>query len=589
MPDGLLDSGSEFDRCKALLWRWLRDNVKVTNALSGDTLAKYKGHRFVAGWSVELKHKSQLLHFDVLVNAQFPYSAIRVALKSFDAYLKWPHIELGGLLCLPRTPAPYAGVEDAVIRTLTDSLTLIEQCASPEFIIEELRREFISYWNRGVQDEAKRVRSLLDLTNRDTRKIAVWYGQTFTLAGETSDQIRTWLENRGSAKDTDSVPGVFGFLKLAPTMPYPDGTHNLYAMLAEHCPDAVDALDKLPVKHDATVILAAESPTGAGLISMRLSAPKLDGFRKNKNLNAKTKRTLWKTRSRLRRGEVERFDAAWVHGRGINRQQSLLAAATVLVVGCGSLGSQVAVRLAQCGVGSINLIDPENLTTANVGRHALGINSVDKSKATELAKGMRMRFPHMRAVEPHAVTWQTLYSEHPEKFLDADLIVACLGEWSADGQFGEWQTRQQERGPIVYGWLDEFGTAAHAIGVPGKAPALSCVLNSEGELRTPETHWPNGGLVQSEPACGTLFQPYGPIDVVHAEALVSRLCVDILTASVVSPVHRIYAGATAQITAAGGEWSQEHLRYRPKDFDGAFEYERPISACGVCPACTEVT
>ena len=588
MPEGLLGSGSEFDRCKALLWRWLRDNVKVTHTLTGDNLATYKDHRFVAGWTVELEHESQTLQLDLLVNAQFPYSAIRVALKSFDAYLKWPHVEPGGLLCLPRTPPPDAGVEDAVIRALTDSMTLVEQCADPEFIIGEFRREFISYWSRGIRDRAKEVRSLLDPTNRDTRQIAVWYGQTFTLAGETPDQIRSWLENRGSVKETDSVPGVFGFLKLAPTIPYPYGTRDLYAMLAEHCPDAVGALDKLPVKNDATIILAAESPTGVGLISMRLSAPKLDGFRKNTSFRVKTKRTLWKTRSRLRRGDVARFDAAWVHGRGMNTQQSMLVAATILVVGCGSLGSQVAVRLAHCGVGSIELIDPENLTAANVGRHALGMSSVDKSKATELAKELRARFPHIRAVEPHAVTWQTLYSEHPERFAGADLIVACLGEWSADGQLGEWQTRQQESRPIVYGWLDEFGTAAHALGVAGKTPALSCILNCDGELRTPETLWENGGHVQSEPACGTLFQPYGPIDVAHAEALVSRLCVDILTASVVSPVHRIYAGATAQIIAAGGEWSPEHLKYRPKDFDGAFEYERPISACGVCPACVEV-
>lgn len=589
MPEGLLDSGSEFDRCKALLWRWLRNNVKVTHALTGENLATYKDHRFVAGWTVEFEHKSQMLQFDVLVNAQFPYSAIRVALKSFDAYLKWPHVEPGGLLCLPRTPSPNAGVEDAVIRALMDSLTLVERCANPDFIITEFRSEFISYWNRSLQDRAKEVRSLLNLTNRGTRQIAVWYGQTFTLVGETPDQIRSWLENRGPAKDTDSVPGVFGFLKLAPITPYPNGTCDLYEMLAEHCPDAVDALDKLPVKDDATIILAADSPTGAGLVSMRLSKPKLDGFRKNTNHSAMTKRILWKTRSRLQRGEVERFDPAWVHGRGVNKQQSKLVAATVLVVGCGSLGSQVAVRLAQCGVGSIELIDPECLTAANVGRHALGISSVDKPKATELAKGLRARFPHMCTVESHAVTWQRLYSEHPETFVGADLIVACLGEWSADGQLGEWQTRQQGSGPIVYGWLDEFGTAAHALGIAGKTPALSCVLNSEGELRTPETLWKNDGLVQSEPACGTLFQPYGPVDVAHAEALVSRLCVDILTASVVSPVHRIYAGATAQIIAAGGEWSPEHLRYRPKDFDGAFEYERSVSACGVCPACTEVT
>jgi hypothetical protein len=177
---------------------------------------------------------------------------------------------------------------------------------------------------------------------------------------------------------------------------------------------------------------------------------------------------------------------------------------------------------------------------------------------------------------------------NPQIFADADLIVACLGEWSADGQLGEWQMQLLVNCPVVYGWLDEYGTASHAIALAGVSPALSCTLNPDGDLRLPETLWKNGGLVQSEPACGTLFQPYGAVDVAHAEALVSRLCIDVLTGTAVAPVHRVYAGPTAQITEAGGEWSTEHVKNRPKDFDGAFEYERSVSACGVCPTCVDV-
>lgn len=584
MPEMLLDSGSEFDRAKAKLGRCLRSMTHAKRALTVDYLKSYTGRYFAAGWMMEVEHKELLIKFDVLIDAQFPYSPIRVAYKSQDVYLKWPHVEQEGVLCLPHEAVASAGVEEAISATINDAINLVEQCGDQDFIDKELRREFLSYWNRSRHDDANRVCSLLDPTNHDTREIAVWYGQAYTLVGETAEQVRSWLQNRGRVKPSDIYQGVFGFLDQAPIPPFPKHPVELFSFLEEHCSSAYQKLLVQPIDRNATVVLGAESSSGNGLIAFGLSTPSLNGFRK-KEIDAQTKMHLWDIRSQYRRLVVDRIDPAWVHGRGLNLQQSTLQSSTVLVLGCGSLGSQVAVRLAQAGVGALVLVDPDLLVSANVGRHTLGMGSNGLAKATELANELRQRFPHMKKVEGYHCTWQDLYAEKLVLFERADLIVACLGEWSADGQLGEWQHRTKTSTPIVYGWLDEYGTAAHALALTGAVPALTCVLNAHGELRVPETLWASGGRVQSEPACGNLFQPYGSIDVARAEALVSYLCVDVLTEKTALPVHRIYAGSTAQITEAGGEWSPEHLKFRPSGFNGAFEYERPVQACGECPAC----
>jgi hypothetical protein len=202
---------------------------------------------------------------------------------------------------------------------------------------------------------------------------------------------------------------------------------------------------------------------------------------------------------------------------------------------------------------------------------------------------LRHRFPHMRRIEGHPVKWQLLYQPNSKIFQEASLVVACLGEWSADGQLGELRVRECGAQPIVYGWLDEFGTAAHAVALSGATPALSCILNSGGLLRVPETLWDSDGLIQAEPACGTLFQPYGAIDVAQAEVLVTRLCTDLLTGDAKTPCHRVYSGTTAQLVQAGGTWSSDHLDNRPRGFVGAFVYERPVSACGQCQPCQHHT
>ena len=587
MLEKLLGSGSEFDSGKSLLRRWLRGclEVKVLRVLTSSDLEVYKGHRFVAGWNIAVEHKGTLYRFDVLIDGQFPYSQIRVAFKSSVVYLKWPHVEAEGLLCLSKAPSPATGVEDSISDTLLDALELVESCNDSRFLDYEFRREFLSYWSRSIPDKSKTIQSLLDPTNRRTRQIAVWQGKTITLVGETKEQVLSWLRGMGR-KDSVIISGVFGFLDQAPVSPFPDSVEELDVLLQSQGASALKLYEKLPIEKDVTLVLGADSPTGVGLFAITITKPNLNGYRKN-NLKISAKKFLWAQRGRYMRVAVERFDTAWVHGRGMNDQLSKLESATVLVLGCGSLGSQVAVRLAQSGVGNLILVDPDKLSAANVGRHALGIGSVGKSKVTELANEIKRRFPHIQSVEGSSLGWQMHFQNYPEKSKKADLVVACMGEWSADGQFGEWQVSQRFTKPVVYGWLDEKGTAAHAISLVGGLPALSCVLDLSGQLREPETLWESDGLTQAEPACGTLFQPYGSIDVAIAEALVSRLCIDVLSGKTIRPVHRVYACSTAQLSEAGGQWSHEHLKARPKDFEGAFEYEHSVLACGLCKICLE--
>ena len=589
MPNSLLESRSEFDHKKALLGQWLRDNIRSTGTLSRDQLKDtYGEHKFIAGWSVELEPCGTPARFDVLIDGRFPYSPIRVSYRSQEVYLKWPHVEPGGLLCLPRRAAPTAGIEPAILGALQDSRVLVERCQDPKFIETELQHEFVSYWNRSQNKGANPVRSLLEPTNTRCRSIAVWYGENYTLAGENSDELLGWLENSGRKDPSKIAAGVFAYLDHPPAPPFPDRPADLFALLQTHAPDALSLLERVPVNEKVTVVLGASSPSGDGLISLTVSIPRdFDGFRKSARNNLHTKLALWKVKSGLTRREIKRYDAAWIHGRGRNKYQPALRAANALLLGCGSLGSQVAFRLAQSGLGGLVLVDPDELSTANVGRHSLGIDSVGLHKATALANALRRHFPHLRRIEGYPISWQMLYERQPSIFTEATLIVACLGDWSEDGQLSEWQAREHRFPAIVYGWLDEFGVAAHAVALTPTSPGLSCILDPDGALRIPESLWEGDGLVQAEPACGTLFQPYGPIDVAHAEALTSRLCIELLTGIIQPPRHRVYAGSTAQLNEAGGEWSPHHLKFRPQGFDGAFEYERPIMACGQCLACLE--
>jgi len=470
---------------------------------------------------------------------------------------------------------------------LVAALQLVDQCQDPAFVTDEMRAEFVSYWFQALHGNEKVIHSLLDVTNRSARAIAVWYGTHYTLVGETADQLKKWLKHRGRTESSHFEVGVFGHLPQAPIPPFPNRVVELCTLLEAVGPNLVPLMNRCSIEESVVMVLSAPSPSGDGLIAFRVKPPSSKGFRHSQLRRPSIKMLLWRTRSELRRTKVRRFDAAWIHGRGRNQSLPQLRASRVLLLGAGSLGSQVAVRLAQSGVGQLDIVDPDDLSPSNVGRHALGVDAIRKqaNKAHQLADALREKYPHMHAVYPYPGSWQGLLAREPQRFEEADLIVACVGEWSADGQLGEWQRRSGRIKPVVYGWLDELGTAAHALALYEAGPALSCVLGTDGRLRTAETDWPQRGAVQVEPACGTLYQPYGAVDVGQAEVLVSKLCLDVLSGAVQQSTHRVHAGPTKQIVEAGGSWSAAHLQHRPQGFEGAFEYERAIMPCGVCDAC----
>lgn len=591
MPDLLLDSGSSFDRYKALLSQWLKTNLLLVCALTKDTLDLYGHWKFLAGWSINLTHKGKCITFHVLIDARFPYSAIRLAYKSENVYFKWPHVdEKSGILCLPKKLPPISSVESAINLSIIEAIELVDQCQDPEFLINEFKREFLSYWERteNISKDSVPVRSLLNLQNKSTRAIFLWRGEKFTLVGESAEQILSWLNNTGLIEEPIIERGAFSFLNGAPTPPFPKTPAQLFSLLKTCCANIDNVLSSISVKKKVTIILAATSPSGDGLIAIHLSIPrppKMKGYRKKASPSLPTKKQMWCHHSELTRCAVQRYEPSWVHGRGLDVQHQSLYEANVLLLGCGSLGSQVALRLAQAGVGGLTLIDPELLVTANVGRHALGIDSVGAAKAVKIASVIRAHFPHMRHIEGHRRTWQQYFKENEYPENEINIIVSCLGEWSADGPLGEWHARAKPQCPVIWGWLDEYGTAAHGLVLGASSPHLGCVLGEDGNLRTPETLWSNLREVHAEPACGTLFQPYGSLDVAKAEILVTRLCIDALTNKIQIPCHRIYAGSTSELHSVGGVWSDEHLKHRPKGYEGPFEYERSVLYCGACAEC----
>ena len=583
MPDSRAVQGSDFARYQRRTGNWLRHYAGDVRSLSPGEIQRYKWKNIVAGWQIRVLDSGR--QFLVLLNDCFPFSRIQIAYFGDDHYMEWPHVEEENFLCLPDEGwRPLENLEYSIAQRLKNADDLVANCQSNDYLRSESEREFLTYWSR--QEDRLTVLSIIDTKNTKSRKIAAKVCKGGYIVGENDSRLQAWLENSGGDGTEKSIQAVFAFVSEPPALPLPKSSRQFVRRLLDQAPNLNGLIASLSPFETTLVILAARSEDGIALFGAKIHGAPKKGFRNQPN--PKTLRSVWGSACRYSPLRVNRADSAWIHGRDqASEGHRSLSASRVVVIGGGSLGSQVGARLAEAGVGHIDIIDPENLEPCNVGRHALGMESVHNNKASSLASVLRTRYPHanFRGFESR---WQNVLQESPDIFHQADIVVSCVGEVEQDLSWDSWfQSGALGQTPMVYGWLGTQGTTGHALALKAGGPALSCYFDADGLLKNPDTEFTGGNQMRAEPACGTEFQPYGPLAAGQAELLVTRAVIDSITGQATAPFHRVYACSSADLDELGGTWTNYHRANRPEGYEGPFEYSPTVESCNDCCHCND--
>ena len=77
-----------------------------------------------------------------------------------------------------------------------------------------------------------------------------------------------------------------------------------------------------------------------------------------------------------------------------------------------------------------------------------------------------------------------------------------------------------------------------------------------------------------EPACGSAFDPYGPVELGFVTSMVAQAALDALLGQIRSGTHRIWLARSALVEAAGGTWSDELRAIAVHALEGATIVER---------------
>ena len=564
-------------------------------------LAAYRGRKFTAGWRLPAEFSDRVRHLDLLIDEDFPFASPRVALVDAPAPGTFPHIEEDGVLCLlSEESTVFSRVPVAVARDqLAEAYKLVTESLAGANR-DDLLHEFLSYWNRVLTPGSVEFVSLVE-ARPPSRLVRVWRGKDMYVLSEDEPTIIAWMQNRfgnGGAQMTEAAALLWLDRPLYPDE-YPKSSGDVWRLAGKHAESGTALLVSFTedAPEQAIVLLGALSENGPCLAGVTAHPPRVDafegrtrnplenGFRPNKLPPALRARRFWQAATPVVRSEVVRADAAWIHGRGQDSRQPRLACSTVIVIGCGSVGAPVARLLAMAGVGRLVLIDPQQLTWANTGRHPLGAKYVDEQKARSLAKELRESYPHL-TIEAHDERWQAVDRENSNLLASCHLIVSATGNWGGESALDEWRRGLSERDvPVVYGWTEAHACAGHAVLVAGREACFACGFDHVGVPRLRVTSWGSGNTLRQEPACGATYQPYGAVELNHTVTLIGELALGALLDEVDGEAHRVWACREPFLTSCGGAWTSEWRALPGHRAEGGFTRSLPWVRNPECDVC----
>lgn len=444
-----------------------------------------------------------------------------------------------------------------MLSTLEDALAVLRISKADRD--SEHRREFLSYWSQRSTPSNSPYLSVLGAGQRSRDIVFCGDATKGMLFAEDADALRQWICRIGSTPP--SSPGATCLVWLTePLLPeqFPKNGAEVISLVGDGVLNPhVRPGRVLPVlfgtEINGTSVYACVEICGIG------AKDAAKGFRPRRPMPPAIVVDTFRGRKATLR-EVRRVDHAWVHGRGRHAETKALREKRVAVVGCGSLGSFLAIGLARAGVGSLLLVDFDRLEPSNTGRHLLGMAAVGDYKSLAVAKRLEADFPDGMSITSLTSKIDAADNRHLSQLAGCDLVIAAGIDIAGELALSKWRSSLSAPPPLVWTWFEEFAIAGHAAGVLGNA-RIEDALDDDGVFRMRlSSAWPDGVAQAVEAGCGVAYQPYSACDMMGTVNVANRLSLDILHGRVKCSVVRSWLGNREQAIVEGANLATEFDR-----------------------------
>lgn len=221
-------------------------------------------------------------------------------------------------------------------------------------------------------------------------------------------------------------------------------------------------------------------------------------------------------------------------------ETSYLANKRVVILGCGSVGSLVALELARSGVANFLLVDPDIVEYHNICRHQCGLTDVGDLKVNALEKRLKNINPSVQIVKHGGI-----FQDIPKRLLDDfciagdTIFVGCADNRNADVY--------SNRISILYGAAFVsigFWERAYAgeifYHIPGhNMPCYQCALGDGGNGMSSRAEANHHVYSNEEDLEKVNFEPGISVDINFITCIGIKLIIDILNVNRESYIPRL--------------------------------------------------
>ena len=227
----------------------------------------------------------------------------------------------------------------------------------------------------------------------------------------------------------------------------------------------------------------------------------------------------------------EYFTDEYFHMRNKGRaDRDVLREASISVIGCGAIGSEMADALNKAGVGRILLVDRDEMRAHNAIRHCLGIDNISLPKVYGMARHMVMHNPFVDIdINIEETLHLDILQSHLENYLPTGNIgLSTIADDNIEAYLNEQAT--VEGRTVFYCRALRGGKAARIFRViPQKDACKACLSLYSKEDKAP---FVNIEEDQELPAitneCNNPVRPASAADLKIVAGIFSRIVIDYL-------------------------------------------------------------
>lgn len=189
----------------------------------------------------------------------------------------------------------------------------------------------------------------------------------------------------------------------------------------------------------------------------------------------------------------------------------------ILIIGCGSVGSEICDLLASSGFIDIDIVDFDNLTFENGYRNSAGFNYlyIDKeySKVITTKTYIESKYPdtHVNPIEGNIID---IIDGGNLDIKTYKYIVSCTGNSIIDNYINNYLYNNCINTFFILSWLEPYGIAEHILSIDtSKKGCFECFLKSSKSIQLCSND--NEYYKKRNNVCSGSFTPYGRISTVR--------------------------------------------------------------------------